>query len=131
MGLRDQRRFRRLHKSLRAFIIDIDQEADVLPLDLMIGAETIDLSKQGLQVKTGCALAVGSYVMVVVYSEERKSVGFCRVMWKRADGRNFLYGLYFKEWCYLDSRITELLSESRKLLDFFRLKPKVTARVAA
>lgn len=121
MKTRNRRRWPRVNESLRAYIVDLDDEVgNVSPVDLMIEARTVDFSSEGLQIETGCTLKDGAYVIAIVFTNENKSFCFCRVMWRQRKGPVFRYGLYFKEWSFLDSKLQALLPTNKTFFDFLR-----------
>ena len=111
MKIRNRRRYPRINQSFRTYLLFLDNKSgkgSELPLDFMVEAQTLDISEEGIQITTGCALGIGTYVVVVVFTGEQKSICFCRIMWKKRDRAQFRYGLYFKEWSYLDSRLEQI-----------------------
>ncbi len=111
MQIRDKRRYQRVKTELQAYVIDVNDSQEAMPANMLIEAKTVDISNQGLQIQTPCRLKVGSYVMVLVYRDGKKSMCFCKVTRETENGRNFSYGLFFKEWCYIHPRMKENLVE--------------------
>lgn len=74
----------------------------ISPFEALVSATALDVSRQGMQVKSEYNVPVGSYVSAILYFQGRQSICLCEVVWRREEIGDFFYGLYFKEWTQLD-----------------------------
>jgi hypothetical protein len=108
--MKEKRRYPRIHASFQTYIIDMDDDHNSAPLEMLISGRTVDISQRGVQIETPCRLKVGAFVMLLVYLNGNKSMCFCQVTREVKSGNKFLYGLFCKEWSYLHPAIKKILT---------------------
>ncbi len=111
MDLCDRRRFPRFEGPFQVDLLNMGDDPQIPPTESIVPATALDISKEGLRLKSHYAAAVGSFVSAIVYFKGQGSVCLCEIKWKREDGNSLLYGLYVKEWCTLDPSLARKLKE--------------------
>ena len=116
-----KRKIPRIPCDFNGFIIDLEEYSGDSTVDLMFSTEILDISEKGMRIKTSVRLSPKSNICLLVIYEGRKSLSFCQVRWRRQMDLHHIYGLYFKEWSYLDERLAKLFSMSLLTRQFFKL----------
>lgn len=106
----DRRKFPRLAARFRVDLLNMGDDPMFGTDQAVIEAESLDISKQGLRIKTSYNVSVKSNLSVIVYHKRHQSVALCQVVWKREMIREFVYGLYIKEWSELDKDLLARLN---------------------
>jgi hypothetical protein len=96
--LDDRRRSPRINVKYDVSIV----AADGSSVDGSTRGLVLNISKDGLCLKTVFQADVRSLISVSIIFGGYDSLVLTEVMWKRPDGSHVQYGLRFKQWSYLD-----------------------------
>lgn len=77
--------------------------------EAVIPAVALDISRQGLRLRTTYAVELNSLLSAIVYFRGQGSVCLCKVMWKRDEMGEHLYGLFIEEWPQIDPSLERQL----------------------
>ena len=99
MDPKDRRLHPRLEGEFPVDLLNMGDDPSVSPFEAILPGTALDVSRQGMQLKTSYHVPVGSVVSTIFYMNGNGgSVCLCQVVWEREVEGQFLYGLFIKEW---------------------------------
>jgi hypothetical protein len=114
MDPRDRRKHPRFEGQFKVDLLNMGDDPQTSAYEAVIPAVALDVSRQGLRLKTSYAVKVGTLLSAIVYFRGAGSVCLCQVVWKREEMGQFLYGLYIEEWPQMDSVLDAALKVMEK-----------------
>lgn len=109
MSGRDRRKYPRLEGRFQVDVLNMGDDPNIAAWESLVEAEALDVSMQGMRIKSSYDVSVGDLISVVFYYRNHESVCLCDVVWKRSLMGEFVYGLYLKEWSKLDHALSSKL----------------------
>lgn len=103
--INERRRSRRHEVAFSAAVV----AADGNDVSNRVGASVINVSSDGLCLKTQFETSVDSLISIVIDFQEHDSLLLAQVMWRKTDGNSFQYGMKIKGWSYLDFSLEQAL----------------------
>lgn len=101
----DRRKHPRFEGQFKVDLLNMGDDPQISAFEAVVPAIALDISRQGLRLRTAYTVNVGTLLSAIVYYRGQGSVCLCEVVWKREIAGEFLYGLYIEEWPQLDSAL--------------------------
>ncbi len=98
----NRRQHPRLEGQFNIDLLNMGDDPAISSFEPVVSAVGLDVSRQGLRLKSRYCVSTGSFLSAIVYFRGQGSVCLCEVVWKRQEGQDFLYGLFIKEWSKLE-----------------------------
>lgn len=102
MDYSDRRQYPRFEGYFPVELLNMGDDPSVSPYEALVEGTALDVSRQGMRVRSEYNVPVGSYVSAILYYLDRQSICLCEVVWRRDGDEGLVYGLYFKDWTQLD-----------------------------
>ena len=109
MNQRDRRKYPRLEGQFDVDLLNLGDDPNYSPWEIVIAATALDVSMRGLRIKTLYDVPFGANLSVIVYFHGKESICLCDVVWKKSLDGEFMYGLYFQGWTKLDKELEQVL----------------------
>lgn len=109
MNYSDRRKHPRFEGQFKVDLLNMGDDPNISQYEAVIPGTALDISRQGLRLKTMYSVQPNSLLSAIVYYRGQGSVCLCKVMWKREEMGEFVYGLFIEEWPQLDSALEEQL----------------------
>lgn len=107
----DRRKHPRFEGQFKVDLLNMGDDPTISAFEAVVPAVALDVSRQGLRLQTTYSVQVGTLLSAIVYFHGAGSVCLCKVVWKRGDEGQFLYGLFIEEWPQLDATLEAQLKE--------------------
>jgi len=111
---KDRRKYPRFEGLFQVDLLNMGDDPAISPFEVVVKGTALDVSKQGIRLQAIYNVNVGSKVSAVFYYKGRESVCLCKVMWKREEMGQFLYGLYIDKWSQMDPLLQKQLDTMEK-----------------
>lgn len=109
MDYRDRRKYPRLEGEFPVELLNMGDDPNISPFEALVEGIALDISRQGMRIKSDYNVGVGSYVSAILYYKQKESICLCEVVWRREENGVPTYGLYFKDWTKLDPELDHQL----------------------
>lgn len=109
MNYSDRRRHPRFEGQFKVDLLNMGDDPNIAVAEAVVPAVALDVSRQGLRLKTVYSVPVGTLLSAIVYFRGVGSVCLCQVVWKREEMGEFCYGLFIEEWPQMDNALNNAL----------------------
>jgi hypothetical protein len=106
----DRRKHPRFEGQFKVDLLNMGDDPNISPYEAVIPATALDISRQGLRLKTAYTVRMGSLLSAIVYFKGAGSVCLCKVVWKREEMGEMTYGLFIEEWPQINPALDEKLN---------------------
>src|SRR5258708_226194 len=99
---KDRRQYPRLEGQFSVHLLNMGDDPDISPFEVIVSGEALDVSRSGMRLKINYKVPVGTLLSVIIYYKNYEWICLCEAVWRREMMGEQLYGLYIKEWSKLD-----------------------------